>query len=86
LTPAADGRGGAAIAGTGAPRLNVNAEQYFVDLATINPFLAEGCTQRAPAPARLVDSSSPTPVPAGAAEVETETGATSGLNPHDAAA
>ncbi|PUZ70977.1 hypothetical protein GQ55_2G278000 [Panicum hallii var. hallii] len=83
LTAAVDGRGGAANAGSGAARLNVNAEQYFVDLATINPSLAGGCMQLTPAPAPLVES--PAPAAAGAAEVQTETGATSGLTTQDAA-
>ncbi|KAG2635413.1 hypothetical protein PVAP13_2NG353100 [Panicum virgatum] len=87
LPPPAVGHGGAASAGNGAARLSVNAEQYFVDLATINTSLAGGCTQRAAAPATLVESPAPAPAPAptGVAEVETETGKTSGLNTQDAA-
>ncbi|RLN33935.1 NAC domain-containing protein 71-like [Panicum miliaceum] len=72
LTPAADGRGGAANAGNGAARLNVDAEQYFVDLVTINPSLAGGCMQLLPAPTPLAES--PAPAAAGAAEVETRRG------------
>ncbi|CAN6217903.1 unnamed protein product [Urochloa humidicola] len=80
--PVAGGHGGAATERNGGARLNVNAEQFFVDLATINPSLAGGCTQ--PAPARLVEP--PAPAAAGAAaEVKTETGETSGLNTQDAA-
>ncbi|CAL5064058.1 unnamed protein product [Urochloa decumbens] len=80
LTPAAGAHGGAVNERSGAARLNVNAEQFFVDLATINSSLAGGCTQPAPAPARLVEPPAP-----GAAEVKTETGETSGLNTQDAA-
>ncbi|CAL5088035.1 unnamed protein product [Urochloa decumbens] len=76
LTPAAGAHGGAVNERSGAARLNVNAEQFFVDLATINSSLAGGCTQPAPAPA---------PAAPGAAKVKTETGETSGLNTQDAA-
>ncbi|CAD6218978.1 unnamed protein product [Miscanthus lutarioriparius] len=85
LTLEAAGHDGAASGGNGAPRcLNVNDEQFFVDLAMItsNPSLSGARTQTAPAPARLVESQPP---PAGSAvKVETETGETSGLNKKDA--
>ncbi|TKW33476.1 hypothetical protein SEVIR_2G238600v4 [Setaria viridis] len=64
LAPTADGHGGAANEKNGAARFNVNAEQFFVDLATINPSLAGGCTQ--PAPVGLVKP----PAPAAARPVE----------------
>ncbi|CAN6210905.1 unnamed protein product [Urochloa humidicola] len=80
---AASGHGGAANERNGAARLNVNAEEFFVDLATINPSLAGGCTQPAPAPARLVEP--PAPAAPGAAKVKTETAETSSLNTQDAA-
>ena len=85
LTLEAAGHDGAASGGNGAPRcLNVNDEQFFVDLAMItsNPSLSGARTQTAPAPARLVESQPP---PAGSAvKVETETGETSGVNKKDA--
>lgn len=86
LTLEAAGHDGAANGRNGAARcLNVNAEQYFVDLAMImsNPSLMTGArTQTAPAPARLVESQAPAAV--GAVKVETETGETSGLDKKDA--
>jgi hypothetical protein len=86
LTLEAAGHDGAANGRNGVARcLNVNAEQYFVDLAMImsNPSLMTGArTQTAPAPAHLVESQAPAAV--GAVKVETETGETSGLDKKDA--
>ncbi|CAN6174551.1 unnamed protein product [Urochloa humidicola] len=78
----AGGHGGAANERNGVARLSVT-EQFFVDLAAIDPSLAGRYTQPAPAPARLVEP--PAPAAAGAAaKVKTETGETSGLNTQDA--
>jgi hypothetical protein len=88
VAPAPDGHGGAANERNGAARLNVNAEQFFVDLASINPSLAGGCTQPspAPAPARPMESPPAAPRPATAvAEVKRETEETTGLNTQDSA-
>ncbi|XP_002460324.2 protein ATAF2 [Sorghum bicolor] len=87
LTLEGAGQDGASNGTNGAPRFNVNIndEQFFVDLAmtTSNTSLMTGArTQTAPAPARLVQSQPPPP--AGAAQLETETGEASGLNKKDA--
>ncbi|WVZ65175.1 hypothetical protein U9M48_014584 [Paspalum notatum var. saurae] len=74
MTPAAaDGRGGAAAGvGIGAPRFNVNAEQFFEELAKVNPLILAGAATGLMEPAP------------GAGKVETGTGQASGSNKQDA--
>ncbi|OEL31160.1 hypothetical protein BAE44_0007822 [Dichanthelium oligosanthes] len=84
LTPPEDSHGGAANERNGAACSNVNAEQYFVDLATMNTSSLPPCPQPQPAPPHLLEP--PPPAAAGAAKAETETGEeTSGVNTQDAA-